>query len=38
MSPHKLSISYIDPQLSQSDANRLYYGANYARLQSIKKT
>lgn len=30
--------NYIDPQLSTADAQRLYYGSNYARLQGIKRT
>lgn len=29
--------NYIDPTLSASDAHRLYYGAQYPRLLSIKR-
>lgn len=30
--------NYIDPTLSASDAHKLYYGSQYPRLLSIKKT
>lgn len=38
LTPSRIVSSYIDTNLAASDAQRLYYGSSYAKLQSIKKT